>query len=122
MTASKYYPHGTAVITKFIVSKSHRGGPTSIKLMAAFARFGVRNSIKEVFIDSVSALLPYYKAIGFRPGREAFLHRENGLSHPLVLDVVKHGKSLSNEHSVRTYLNMIVKAKFLKLIDGVRAA
>jgi len=122
MRASKYYPHGTAVITKFIVSKSHRGGPTSIKLIAAFARFTVRKSIKEVFIDSVPALLPYYKAIGFRPGREPFLHQENGISHPLVLDNVKYGKRLSNERSMRTYLNMIVKAKFLKLIDGMRAA
>ena len=122
MTASKHHPHGTAVITKFIVSKAHRGGPTSIKLIAAFARFTVRNSIKEVFIDSVPALLPYYKAIGFKPGREPFLHQENGISHPLALDLVRHGKSLSNERSMRTYLNMIVKAKFLKLIDSVRAA
>jgi predicted GNAT family N-acyltransferase len=122
MAASKHYPRGTAVITKFIVSKSHRGGPTSIKLIAAFARFTLRNSIKEVFIDSVPALLPYYKAIGFRPGVEPFLHQENGLSHPLVLDNVKYGKKLSNERSVSTYLNLIVKAKFLKLIERVRAA
>lgn len=122
MTASKHHPHGTGIITKFIVSKAHRGGPTSIKLIAAMVRFGVRHSIKEAHIDSVPALLPYYKAIGFRPGREPFLHRENGISHPLVLDLVKHGKSLSNERSVRTYLNMIVKAKFLKLIDSMRAA
>lgn len=122
MRESNYYPQGTGIVTKFIVSKLHRGGPTSIKLIAAFARFGVRNSIKEVFIDSVPALLPYYKAIGFKPGSEPFLHQENGLSHPLVLDLVKHGKRLSNERSVRTYLNMIVKAKFLKLIDSVHAS
>jgi predicted GNAT family N-acyltransferase len=122
MKSSKYHPLGTAVITKFIVSKAHRGGPTSIKLIAAFARFTVRNSVKEVFIDSVPALLPYYKAIGFQPGSDPFLHQENGISHPLVLDNVKHGPRLSNERSLRTYLNMIVKAKFLKLIDSVRAA
>jgi hypothetical protein len=63
-----------------------------------------------------------YKAIGFRPGGEPFLHQENGISHPLVLDAVKYGKKLSNERSLRTYLNMIVKAKFLKLIEGMRAA
>ena len=122
MKASKHHPHGTAVITKFIVSKANRGGPTSIKLIAAFARFTVRNSIKEVFIDCVPALLPYYKAIGFRPRVEPFLHQENGPSHPLVLDNVKHGPRLSNERRVRTYLNMIVKAKFFKLIDTMRAA
>jgi predicted GNAT family N-acyltransferase len=97
MKSSAYHPQGTAVITKFIVSKAHRGGSASIKLIAAFVRFGVRNSVKEAFIDSVPALLPYYKAIGFSPGSEPFLHQENGLSHPLVLDVVKHGKRLSDE-------------------------
>jgi predicted GNAT family N-acyltransferase len=122
MKSSKHHPLGTAVITKFIVGKAHRGGPTSIKLIAAFARFTVRNSVKEVFIDSVPPLLPYYRAIGFQPGSHPFLHEENGISHPLVLDTVKHGSRLSNERSLRTYLNMIVKAKLLKLIDSVRAA
>lgn len=122
MAESKHHPHGTAVITKFIVRKSHRGGPTSIKLIAAFARFTVRNSIKEVFIDSVPALLPYYKAIGFRHGKQAFVHEENGLSYPLVLDLVRHGARLSNERSVRTYLDMIVKAKFLKLIESMHGS
>jgi CRP-like cAMP-binding protein len=106
MRRSKYYPHGTAVLTKFIVNKSHRGGPTIIKLIAAIGRFCVRNSIKEAFIDSVPALMPYYKAIGFRQGSEPFLHQENGLSHPLVLDVIKHGKRLCNERSVRTYIHL----------------
>jgi CRP-like cAMP-binding protein len=122
MRSSKYHPHGTAVITKFIVSKAHRGSPASIKLIVAFARFIVRSLKKQVFIDSVPALVPYYKAIGFEPDGEAFLHQENGLSQPMTLDVAKHGKRLSNEPSVRTYLNMIVKAKFFKLIDSMRAA
>jgi CRP-like cAMP-binding protein len=122
MRGSKNHPRGTAVITKFIVSKANRGGPTAIKLIAAFARFTVRNSKKQVFIDCVPGLLPYYKAIGFRPGKEAFLHEENGLSFPLVLDTVKHGPRLSNERSLRTYLNMLVKAKIRKLIDSIRAA
>lgn len=93
MGKSKYHPCGTAVLTKFIVNKSHRGGPTIIKLIAAIGRFCVRNSVKEAFIDSVPALLPYYKATGFTQGSEPFLHHENGLSHPLVLDVIQHGKS-----------------------------
>ena len=115
MRRSKYYPHGTAVLTKFIVNKSHRGGSTIIKLIAAIARFCVRNSVKEASIDSVPALLQYYKAIGFRQGSEPFLHQENGLSHPLVLDVIKHGKRLRNERSVRTYIHL--GARFLRL-DG----
>jgi CRP-like cAMP-binding protein len=122
MKESKHHPHGTAIITKFIVSKVNRGGPTAIKLIAAFARFTVRNSKKEIFIDCVPGLLPYYKAMGFRPGKEAFVHPENGLSYPLVLDNVKHGPRLSNERSARTYINMFVKAKLLKLIGKMRAA
>ena len=121
MKSSRYHPHGTAVISKFIVSKAHRGGPTSIKLITAFARFIHRNSKRETFIDSVPALLPYYKAIGFRPGKEPFFHQENGISHPLVLDNLKH-VHLTNERSIRTYLNIIVKARFLKLIDRMGAA
>jgi len=121
MKSSRYHPRGTAIISKFIVSKAHRGGSTSIKLIAAFARFIHRNSKKETFIDSVPALLAYYKAIGFRPCTEPFFHQENGISHPLVLDNLKH-VHLTNERSVRTYLNLIVKAKFLKRIDSMRAA
>jgi hypothetical protein len=115
MRRSKYYPHGTAVLTKFIVNKTHRGGPASIKLIAAFARFCVRNSVKEAFIDSVPALLPYYKAIGFRPSSEPFLHQENGLSHPLVIDVIQHGEGLCNERSIRR--NIYLGARSLQLHD-----
>jgi len=119
MSSSKNHPQSTAVCTKFIVKKSKRGGPTSIKLISAVAKYGIRNSIKETYIDCIPALLPYYKAIGFTVVGEAFLHRENGLSHPMMLDVLKHGKRLSDERGVREYLRLIVKAQFFKLIDGL---
>jgi CRP-like cAMP-binding protein len=122
MGASKHHPAATAVCTKFIVKKAKRGGPTSLKLISALARYGMRSSVKETYIDCVPALLPYYKAIGFTVAGEPFFHRENGLSHPMVLEAARHGRRLSNERGVREYLNVIMKAQFFKLVDSVRGA
>lgn len=117
MQASKHHPEATAVCTKFIVKKSKRGGLTSLKLISAVARYGVRNSVKEAYIDCVPALLPYYRAIGFEIVGDAFVHQENGLSYPMVLDAVKHGRRLSNEGGKS--LSLMLRAQFFKLI-GVR--
>jgi CRP-like cAMP-binding protein len=122
MRASKHHPEATAVCTKFIVKKAKRGGVTSLKLISAVARYGMRSSVKETYIDCVPALLPYYKAIGFTVAGEPFFHRENGLSHPMMLEVARHGRRLSNERSVREYLNVIMKAQFFKLVDSVHRA
>ncbi|HXX28980.1 MAG TPA: cyclic nucleotide-binding domain-containing protein [Terriglobales bacterium] len=118
MRASKYHPQGTGVCTKFIVKKSKRGGPTSLALISAVARYGMRHSIKEAYIDCVPALLPYYRAIGFTRVGDAFLHQENGPSYPMLLNVVKHGKRLSNERG--DYFGMFVRAQLFKLIEGGR--
>jgi len=118
MNASKRHPAATAVCTKFIVRKSKRGGPTALALISAVARYGIRHSIQEAYIDCVPALLPYYQAIGFTVAGDAFLHQENGLSHPMMLDVLKHGKRLSKERV--ECLGVMVRAQFFKLMDGVR--
>jgi predicted GNAT family N-acyltransferase len=120
MRRSAHHPDATAVSTKFIVKKSKRGGPTSIKLISAVVRFGLRAHVKECYMDSIPALLPYYKALGFTIAGEQFFHRENGPSHPMILDVSKHGERLSSETGVRDYLNLIVKAQAIKLFDTVR--
>jgi predicted GNAT family N-acyltransferase len=122
MGASKHHPAATSVCTKFIVKRAKRGGPTSLKLISAVARYGVHSSVKETYIDCAPALLPYYKAIGFTVAAEPFFHRESGLTHPMVLEVARHGRRLSNERGVREYLNMIMKAQFFKLVDRVRGA
>ena len=49
MRASKHHPEATAVCTKFIVTKAKRGSPTSLKLISAVARYGLRNSVKETY-------------------------------------------------------------------------
>jgi len=121
MRASPYHPQATAICTKFIVKKSKRGGPAAMKLISAMVRYGIRNDIKACYIDCIPALLPYYKAIGFTMAGPKFFHRENGPSFPMVLDLLRHGKRLSDAVGMREYLNFIMKAHAIKLIDSVRA-
>ena len=120
MKASAHHPTATAICTKFIVKKSKRGGSAGMKLIAAMVRYGIRNHIKECYIDCIPALMPYYKAIGFTMAGPKFFHRENGPSYPLRLDLVKHGKRLSKEAGLREYLNLIMKAQVIRWIDRIR--
>ena len=120
MNKSPYHPGATAVCTKFIVRKLNRGGPASIKLIAAMVRYGIESRIKECYIDCIPALLPYYKAIGFTIAGERFLHPENGPSHPMMLDLEQHAHKLSGELGVREKLALFAKAKALKWIGRIR--
>jgi predicted GNAT family N-acyltransferase len=122
MRRSAHHPDATAICTKFIVKKSKRGGPASMKLIAAMVRYGIRNHVKQCYIDCIPALLPYYKAIGFTITGEKFFHRENGPSHPMMLDLVRYGARLSHEAGLRDYLNLIVKAQAIRFIDRVRGS
>jgi CRP-like cAMP-binding protein len=120
MKTSPHHPTATGICTKFVIKKSKRGGLGAIKLMSAGICFGDPYAIKECYIDCVPALLPYYKAIGFKLSAPMFFHRENGPSFPMVLDLEKHGKRMSAESGMHSYLNLIVKAKATKLIDRFR--
>ena len=120
MRKSAHHPGATAICTKFIVRKSKRGGAAAMKLISAMVRYGVRDGIKECYIDCIPALLPYYKALGFAIAGPKFFHRENGPSYPMRLDLVRHGEALSNESGMRGYLSLVVKAQAIRLIDGVR--
>jgi N-acyl-L-homoserine lactone synthetase len=120
MKDSVHHPDATGICTKFIIKKSKRGGFAAMKLIAAVVRYGLRNDIKECYIDCIPALLPYYKSIGFKPSGPAFFHRENGLSYPMRLDVTRYGNLLSKEASWPRLAHLIVKAKVLKFIDRMR--
>jgi predicted GNAT family N-acyltransferase len=120
MRRSPHHPDATAICTKFVIRKSKRGGAAAMKLISAMVRYGIRKGIKECYIDCIPALLPYYKALGFTIAGPKFFHRENGPSHPMRLDLVKHGEALSNEAGMREYVSLIVKAQAIRLIDGVR--
>jgi predicted GNAT family N-acyltransferase len=120
MKYSIYHPDATAIISKFIVKKSHRRGPAARKLIAALVRHG-RDRVKECYIDCIPALLPYYRAIGFELAGPQFVHRENGLSFPMKLDVVKHGERLSRDPGMGDYLRLYLKAKAFKLIARIES-
>jgi CRP-like cAMP-binding protein len=120
MRASAHHPRRTGICTKFIVRKAKRGGPASLKLIAAAVKYGLRNSVREGYIDCIPALLPYYKALGFTVTAPPFVHRENGTSHPMVLDLARHGRTLATPFGTRQYLQLFARAKAIKLIDRLR--
>lgn len=98
MKTSPHHPAATAVCTKFIVKKAKRGSRAAAKLISAVVRFGRRDRIRECYIDSIPPLLPFYQGLGFTISGPKFFHRENGPSHPMVLDLAKHGERLGREH------------------------
>ena len=90
MQNSAHHPAATSVCTKFIVKKSHRYSQASFKLMATSMELGLRFKLKDCFIDCIPSLLPFYMSMGFRQSAPAFLHRENGRSIPLMLDIERY--------------------------------
>ena len=115
MNKSAHHPRATAVCTKFVVRKSRRGGPTAFKLIAAVVRYGLQRQVKECYIDCIPSLLPYYQAIGFVSCGRRFLHRENGPSDPLRLDLEKYGKRLTIEMGLASFAAFIIRSQFYKL-------
>lgn len=89
MQKSEHNPDHTVICTKFIIARDKRTSPAGIKLVAAFARFGVQHALRECYIDCIPSLRPFYMGLGFRKSAEKFLHRENGPSIPMSVDLVK---------------------------------
>ncbi len=96
MRASPHHPQATAVCTKFIVKKARRGSLAAFKLISSVVQTGRQDNIMECYIDCVPTLLRFYEALGFTVCGPQFFHRENGPSHPMVVDLVKHGKRLGS--------------------------
>jgi hypothetical protein len=122
MRNSPRHPAATAICTKFVVTKEKRGGPAALRLIAAMVRFGLRHGVEECYIDSIPALIHYYKALGFKVTGEAFFHRENGPSFPMALDVTRHGSRLSRDFTPRGYLRFYLTAQAIKLWDRAKPA
>ncbi|MGI9477243.1 MAG: cyclic nucleotide-binding domain-containing protein [Hyphomicrobiaceae bacterium] len=101
MATSKQYPKRACVITKYAIRGDHRGGPTYIKLFGAMATFITQSDIKEIFIDCVPPLARFYATMGFKQCGEEFIHYENGLSVPMVLDVVAYNDKMPVEERYR---------------------
>jgi CRP-like cAMP-binding protein len=111
MRQSPFHPEASGICTKFVVRKSSRGSRAATRLISAMVGLGLRTGVKACYIDSIPDLLPYYRALGFTPSGRAFFHRENGLSHPLVLDLTIHGAKLAEETGARAYLKAFVEAQ-----------
>lgn len=95
MQASPHHPANTGVCTKFIVKKSHRYGQASFKLMSTSVLLGLQQDVKSCYIDCIPQLLPFYMSLGFRQSAPPFLHRENGRSIPLVLDMDRYAQRIT---------------------------
>jgi predicted GNAT family N-acyltransferase len=119
MKQSPHHPDRTSVCTKFIVKKSKRKSAAACMLICAIARHCTQNGKKELYIDCIPALLPYYKAIGFKIASESFYHRENGPSYPMVI-TDKYKDRWIRDFGPRQYLMLYVKAKVIKYFDALR--
>ncbi|MGE3840900.1 MAG: cyclic nucleotide-binding domain-containing protein [Vicinamibacterales bacterium] len=117
MRRSPHHPAHTAICTKFIVRPAKRGGPTAFTLIAAVVQAGLRHGVCECFIDCIPGLLPYYKAMGFSETGPAFMHRENGPSVPMYLDLSRHGRRLSRGAGPRTYARLLLLGTFYKCLS-----
>ncbi len=111
MRGSPHHPAATAICTKFVIRKSYRGSSAATRLISAMVGMGLRSGIKACYIDSIPELLPYYRALGFTPSGRAFFHRENGLSRPMVLDLIIHGAKLAQQTGARDYLRAFVETE-----------
>jgi CRP-like cAMP-binding protein len=118
MRGSPHHPEATGICTKFVIRKSHRGSSAATRLISAMVGMGLRSGIKACYIDSIPDLLPYYRALGFEPSGRAFFHRENGLSHPMVLDLTIHGAKLAQQTGARAYLRAFMEAAARKRARG----
>lgn len=89
MTSSEHHPEKTIVCTKFVIRSDKRKTPAGVKLVAALARYSVQHQLRECYIDCIPSLRPFYMGMGFRASGEKFLHRENGPSYPMKIDLEK---------------------------------
>ncbi len=121
MKLSPHHPAKTAVCTKFIVKKTKRKSPAAVKLMCATARHCSQNGIKELYIDCIPPLLPYYRAMGFTVVGECFYHRENGPSYPLMISD-RYKDRWVKDFGALQYLEFYVKAKLIKWLDALRGS
>ncbi|MGD9783630.1 MAG: GNAT family N-acetyltransferase [Hyphomicrobiaceae bacterium] len=86
------HPQSTGIVTKFIVRKEHRFSQAAFKMMATALEMAQRYAVKHCYIDCIPTLVPAYMALGFAHAAPAFLHPENGRSHPMRLDVDRYAK------------------------------
>jgi len=94
MRHSAHHPQHTGICTKFIVKSEHRHSQVAFKLMATAIEMAQRYEIKDCFMDCIPQLMPSFVSLGFVQSAPAFLHHENGRSHPMHLDVDRYARRM----------------------------
>lgn len=117
MTKSPVFPTACGICTKFVIRRQDRGGAAAMKLIAAMVKYALRHGIKECYIDCIPALLHYYRALGFKVSGKKFLHRENGPSFPMMVDVARHGPKLGEQLKPFGYMQLYLAAQAIKWWD-----
>lgn len=90
MARSPHHPDKTCVITKYAIRERWRGGTTYMRIFGAMATFLATSRMNEIYIDCVPKLARFYATMGFRQCEAEFVHYENGLSVPMVLDILAY--------------------------------
>ena len=101
ITDTKFSVTESSVITKYAIREALRGGSAYMRLFAAIAGFVHSTGVKAIFIDCVPELARFYATMGFERTAPDFLHYENGLSVPMVLDLDSYDARMSLEERIR---------------------
>lgn len=91
----------SAIITKYAIREAYRGGSAYIRLFAAVGTYVHASGADAIFIDCVPKLARFYATMGFTRTADDFMHYENGLSVPMVLDLADYQKRMPFEERLR---------------------
>ncbi len=95
MADTPFSIHNSSVITKYAIREAWRGGSAYIRLFAAIGTYVHASGARAIFIDCVPDLARFYTTMGFTRTAPDFIHYENGLSVPMVLDLDDYQRRMS---------------------------
>ena len=95
MADSPFSIDDSSAITKYAIREAWRGGSAYIRLFAAIGTFVHSSGARAIFIDCVPELARFYATMGFTRTAPVFVHYENGLSVPMVLDLDDYQRRMS---------------------------
>ncbi|MEX3017544.1 GNAT family N-acetyltransferase [Gymnodinialimonas hymeniacidonis] len=90
-----------SIVTKFAIREAYRGGSAYMRLFSAIAGFVHTTGARSIFIDCNPKLARFYATMGFVRSAPDFVHYENGLSVPMVLDLQEYFGRMPLEDRVR---------------------
>lgn len=87
MEETPFSTEDSAMITASAIREAYRGDGIYMHLFAAVGTFADAAGAKAIFADCVPELERTYAGLGFARAAENFMHSENGVSVPMVLDL-----------------------------------